>query len=251
MADKNRKVRLDQYLVQQKLVASRHQAADLIRRRQVKVNKEFLIKPAHLLDLNQRWRIQIKQTPYASRAGEKLAGASSFLKLNFSQKVVLDVGAHRGGFTDYALRHGAKSIIALDVGNQALIERLLNKPQVLNLTKTDIRHFQYPPQMPLPDYILLDLSFISLTKVLDSLRAFCQEETIIVALVKPQFEAQREFLNKGVVKNQTYRRRIFSDFETWLQENRYLIIAKVDAVLPGLKGNLERFYAIKPWPLQN
>ena len=249
MSDENKKIRLDNYLVQQRLVTSRHQAADLIRRRLVKVNQHILTKPAHLLDTKRRWRIKLLRPVHVSRAGDKLADVVETLGLHFQQRVVLDVGAHRGGFTDCADRLGARLIITVDVGTETLADQLLVKPHIISFSKTDIRNFNYPDQQPRPDYILVDLSFISLRLILDSLRPMCHPQTQIVALVKPQFEGQRRYLHKGVVKNRAYRRLILTDFEKWLTNHRYLVLKRTDARLSGLKGNLERFYLLQPLPL--
>ena len=246
VSDASKKIRLDHYLVERGLVPSRHQAADLIRRRLVKVNQHILSKPAHLLAVDGRWRIKLLRPVHVSRAGDKLADVVEPLGLRFKQAVVLDVGAHRGGFTDCVNRLGARLIIAVDVGTQQLVDDLRLQPHIISFTKTDIRDFSYPDQQPPPDYILLDLSFISLRHILDGLRPLCQPQTKIVALVKPQFEGQRQDLSKGVVKNRAYRRRILTNFEQWLKQHNYLIIRQAEARLSGLKGNLERFYLLQP-----
>lgn len=245
MKDKSR-IRLDQYLVECRLVPSRHRAADLIRRRMVKVNHQFITRPAYLVDTVLRPRILVKQAVCVSRAGDKLAGVSEALGLDFIDTVVLDVGAHRGGFTDYVLRQKARLVITVDVGRQCLAPSLRNHPKVISFQGTDIRSFQYPSQIPKPNYILVDLSFISLRKVTPALLALCGDQTRLLLLLKPQFEGRPEFLNKGVVKNHRLRRQILSDFEAYLKEQDCRVLKKSDAPLPGAKGNKERFYLVEP-----
>ena len=240
---KNKKIRLDEYLVRRQLVASRHQAADLIKRKQVKFNQTFIDKPAFMVDVSLNPRIHLKvNPPYVTRGGDKLAGVSQILNLNFQDKIILDVGAHRGGFTDYMTRQGARLIATVDVGQQAL-DASLNKEHIISFTKTDIRNFKWPAQLDLPDMITLDLSFISLTKILNNLLVFCHPKTQILALVKPQFEAGGHDLKNGIVRR-SQRQVILNVFETWLKENNWRIKAKADASLKGSKGNLERFYLL-------
>ena len=238
------KLRFDEYLVLRGLVQSRHQAADLIRRRQVKLNDKILDKPAFKVDAGQRQRVRLLSRAHVSRAGDKLAKAAPILKIDFKGKIVLDVGAHRGGFTDYAYRQAAKFIVAVDVGKQKLDQSLLDKPNILAFCQTDIRQFVWPDHLDKPDLILVDLSFISLRRVLDDLSRFSRKRTQILALFKPQFETQGN-LRKGVIANQARRRQVLSDWEDWLKRENYRVLGKTDSPVWGLKGNRERFYLLK------
>lgn len=252
VSEKNKKVRLDEYLVLKQLVNSRHQAADLIKRKQVKLNGRFIDKPALRLDLNIRQRIQLQiKESYVSRAGYKLQAAAKTLDLNFKNKIVLDAGANQGGFTDFALQRGASWVVAVDVGRQKLDPSLSIAKNVLAFNQVDIRDFIWPPQLELPDLIVVDLSFISLTKVLNHLLKFCHMKTKVLILAKPQFEAEGYDLQKGVIKNQIQRRDILKRLEGWLKDQAWLVEAKTDSQIAGLKGNLERFYLLKPTKLKN
>ena len=246
MKSSDNKVRLDEYLVQRKLVDSRHQAADLIKNKFVKVNNIFIDKPSFAVDKNLKPRIWLKvQPPYVTRGGYKLAGVCEILNLNFKNKIVLDVGAHRGGFSDFISRQNPQQLVTVDVGHQQLAARLRLKAFVLPFCKIDIRDFAWPTTLALPDIIVVDVSFISLTKILNELIKFCQPDTQVLVLVKPQFEAQKSHLRKGVVKNKGQRREIFKDFEAWLNNEAWLIQAKANSQLSGSKGNLEKFYLLK------
>jgi 23S rRNA (cytidine1920-2'-O)/16S rRNA (cytidine1409-2'-O)-methyltransferase len=180
--------------------------------------------------------------PYVSRAGLKLDSVAGRLGLNFKNKTVLDVGSSTGGFTDYALRHGATRVIAVDAGTQQLHSSLRSNPKIELHEKTDIRDFVIGQKV---DIVLADVSFISLRAVLPKIIGLCPEGAQIVALVKPQFEARAEELNRGVVKNDSIRRRIFKDFESW-SKNYFTIKSKADSEVAGASGNQERFYLLMP-----
>ena len=240
-------MRLDEYLVFKKLVASRNQAADLIRRKKVKLNGKLPDKPALQIKPSDKPRIQIQvEKLYASRGGYKLEAALKGLALNLKGKTVLDVGASAGGFSDVAVTAGAKQVVAVDVGRQALAASLRVIPHVLSFIQTDIRDFKWPAHLAKPDLITVDLSFISLTKVMASLLVFCQPQTQVLILAKPQFEVEGFDLQKGIVKNQAQRKLILQRLEVWLKENNWLVLAKRDAAIKGVKGNWEKFYLLKP-----
>lgn len=179
---------------------------------------------------------------FVSRAGHKLAGAAAKLGLDFKNKVVLDVGSSTGGFTQYALNRGAAKVIAVDAGTDQLRPSLRTDRRIELHEKTDIRDFKTNEKI---DIVLIDVSFISLREVLPSIIKLSSKGTQIVALVKPQFEAGAKDLNKGVIKNDTIRRRIFRDFEAWAKKY-FVIKAKADSGLAGAKGNVERLYLLKP-----
>ena len=247
MAAKNNRIRFDEYLVLKKNINSRHHAADLIRRKQVKLNGRIIDKPALRLDLNRRQRIQLQTGQlYVSRGGYKLESANKILNLSFKDKIILDAGAHQGGFTDFILRQRAGYVVAVDVGRQALSPSLSSRDNVLAFTQTDIRDFVWPQHLALPDYIVVDLSFISLTKVLADLLKFCHQTTQVLVLAKPQFEAEGYTLRKGIVKNKLQRKAILGRLEIWFRENQWIVKMKTDSKITGLKGNLERFYLLKP-----
>jgi 23S rRNA (cytidine1920-2'-O)/16S rRNA (cytidine1409-2'-O)-methyltransferase len=189
---------------------------------------------------------------YVSRAGLKLASVARALGLDFAGKTVLDVGSSTGGFTDYALRHGAAKVIAVDVGTEQLHPSLRGNPKIELHEQTDIRDMT--ELSGTPDIVVIDVSFISLREVLPHVSKLCGPGTQIVAMVKPQFEAALSSLkHKGVIKNDTVRREILKDFEAWARQ--YFVLAdKADSDVAGSKGNVERFYlleknrAVRPRP---
>lgn len=236
------KLRLDQEVVKRKIVTSRSQAESWIKLGKVTVDGRVLLKPGHFVGPNAEIKL-LAEVQYVSRAGLKLASVADILKLNFKDKIVLDVGSSTGGFTDYALRHDAKKVYAVDVGTEQLHPSLRRDRRIELHEKTDIRDFY---MKEIPDIILIDVSFISLRDILPHLyNHLSNPQTQIVAMVKPQFEAGKDQTNKGIIKNDAIRRQILKDFEDW-SRTYFVISDKRDSDVAGAKGNQERFYLLKP-----
>ncbi|MEI7631696.1 MAG: TlyA family RNA methyltransferase [bacterium] len=233
------KLRLDKTLFARKLVASRSSAENFIKLGLVEVNGKTQIVASFLVDDRDDIKVTAEDR-YVSRAGLKLASVAQKLKLEFKDKTVLDVGSSTGGFTDYALQHGAKNVIAVDVGTNQLHPSLRSNPLIELHEQTDIRNFVTDTAI---DIVVIDVSFISLRDILPSVSKLTNKSTQIVAMVKPQFEAGKEQINKGIIKNDTIRRDILRNFETWSRQY-FLITDKADSEVAGAKGNLERFYLL-------
>lgn len=182
-----------------------------------------------------------KSNRYVSRAGDKLASVADGLRLDFKNKVVLDVGSSTGGFTEYALQHGASKVLAVELGTKQMHPKLRSNEQIELHEKTNILDF-FPTETP--DVIVMDLSFISLRKILPKIAQISNKKTEIVALFKPQFEAKESQKNRGIVKNNTIRRELMKDFETWVKK-LFSIEGKSDSAVTGSKGNQERFYKLR------
>lgn len=196
------------------------------------------------------------------RAELKLAEAAEAFGYNFQGKTVLDIGSSTGGFTEYALEHGAKKVIAIEKGTRQMKAPLRFDPRVELHEKTDfleigndasdtkkpdlsggeLNRLAVPLQV---DTILADVSFISLAIILKKAQQIASSEADFLVMLKPQFEAKPYQLQKGVVKNEKMRREIIHHFEEWLKRNRFLIIKKRDNELVGKNGNRERFYYLK------
>lgn len=232
-------VRLDKALVQLGLVATRSQAESYIRLGRVKVAGRLITKPGYFIhDLSLVELDQPEQ--FVSRAGLKLASVADKLAVDFRGKTVLDVGSSTGGFTDYALSRGARRVICVDVGTDQLHPKLRRDARVELHEKTDIRDFATDQSV---NIILIDVSFISLREVLPHLAGLATRQTQVVAMVKPQFETGNRLKNRGVIKNDTERRRILHDFEQWAKRY-FLLRAKADSAVAGARGNRERFYLL-------
>lgn len=235
------KVRLDQALVIRDLTSTRSQAESWIRLGLVSVNGKVVKKTGQAVEAQDKVELRAPER-YVSRAGLKLASVAQALQLNFAGKVVLDVGSSTGGFTDYALQHGAKKVIAVDVGTDQLHPKLRLDQRVELHERTDIR--TVTELSATPDIVVIDVSFISLRQILPHITRLCGPQTHIVAMVKPQFEAQSMAKHKGVIKNDTLRRQILKDFETWAKQ-LFVIKNKADSDVVGAKGNRERFYLLQ------
>jgi 23S rRNA (cytidine1920-2'-O)/16S rRNA (cytidine1409-2'-O)-methyltransferase len=236
------KERLDKAMQKRGLVETRSQAESYIRLGTVLVNTKPVKKTGFLVGENDLIELKVAEQ-YVSRAGLKLASISDIFELDFKQSVVLDVGSSTGGFTDYALQHDAKKVIAVDVGTNQLHPKLRADPRVELHEQTDIRDLSVLSSQV--DIIVIDVSFISLRDVLPHIKKLATQSTKIVAMAKPQFEATvSSFKHKGVIKNEAMRRSILKDFEEWAKQ--YFIISnKADSQVSGEKGNRERFYLLK------
>ncbi|HUD08103.1 MAG TPA: TlyA family RNA methyltransferase [Candidatus Saccharimonadales bacterium] len=236
------KIRLDQAMLRLGLAATRSQAGEYIKLGYVKVADRVIYKSDNLVPSNAKITLLITDQ-YVSRGGYKLASVANSLLVLFKDTVVLDVGSSVGGFTDYALRHGARQVFAVDAGTNQLHPQLRVDSRVSLYERTDIRDIKSLPQVP--DIVLIDVNFISLRDVLPHIKKLCGPQTTILALVKPQFEATNDRLkHEGIIKNTRIRRDILKDFEQWAR-NYFVITNKADSGIPGAKGNLERFYLLK------
>lgn len=234
------KQRLDAYLASHKLVPTRSQAESAIRLGHVTVNGRTVSKPGTFVQASDD--VTLHETErYVSRAGLKLASVAQLLGVDFRGKTVLDVGSSTGGFTDYALQHGAVKVWAVDVGTEQLHPSLRSDARIELHEKTDIRDFTLEEK---PDIVVMDVSFISLREILPHIaRSLSNKDTQVVAMLKPQFEAGKHQVNKGVIKNDAVRRQILRDFEDWSRQH-FVIRDKRDSDVAGTKGNRERFYLL-------
>lgn len=237
----NLKIRLDQLVLEQGLVISRSQAENQIKLGNVLVNDVVVKRAGTLVWPDAQITLTAKEQ-YVSRAGLKLASVAETLSIDFKDKTVLDVGSSTGGFTDYALRHGARKVIAVELGSNQLHPSLHGDQRIELHEQTDIRNFSTKETI---DVVVVDVSFVSLRDILPSVGKLCNGNTQIIAMVKPQFEAKQSNLtHRGVIKNEKVRRDILKDFESWAR-NKFVILDKSDSDIAGAKGNHERFYVLK------
>lgn len=234
------KNRLDQALVARGLVDTRSQAENYIRLGEVQVDGKVIKKTGYFINLEADIKVTANER-YVSRAGLKLASVAEDFGLDFKDKIVLDVGSSTGGFTDYALQHGAKKVIAVDVGTNQLHPSLRADSRIDLHEQTDIRKLKTFSDTP--DIAVIDVSFISLREILPHLAKYLPG-TEVVAMLKPQFEAGANQKHKGVIKNERMRRDIVQNFEVWVKKY-YIVNKKSDSKISGTKGNLERFFLLK------
>lgn len=225
--------RLDLELINRGLTTTRSQADSYIKIGVVFVNGQVAHKSGQIVDATDAIVLEVKEQ-YVSRAGLKLSSVAKLLGLNFDGKVVLDVGSSTGGFTDFSLRHGAKKVIAVDVGRDQLHPGLRNNQKIELHEQTDIRDLKSTSE--LVDIVLVDVSFISLRDILPYVGRLVGNGSWIVAMVKPQFEAQKSNLkHKGVIKNEKIRRQILKDFELWVRGD-FVVLKKVDSDVAGSRA---------------
>ena len=238
--------RLDRALVERKLAPTRSQASEMIMRGKVLLNTKVVQKPHTTTTVNDSITL-LDLENFVSRAGRKLSSVADEFHLDFTDKVVLDVGSSTGGFTDFALQNGATKVIAVDVGTNQMHPKLRIDNRVELHEKTDIRDFALGSAVSI-DYVLIDVSFISLRDILPSIVKLCDRNTQIVAMAKPQFETTKSSADKhkGVIKNKTIRRAILKDLELWFR-NYCVVLDKKDSSVAGAKGNVERFYLLQPF----
>lgn len=234
--------RLDKEMLSRGLVNSRSQAENMIQNGDVKIDGKVIRKPAFIVHAEAKIELNVTNK-YVSRAALKLKSAAIKMKIDFRGKTILDVGSSTGGFTDYALKKGAIKSIAVDVGSDQLHPSLRGDHRIQLHEKTDIRDMEGP--LDDVDMAICDVSFISLREILPSVKKLLiKPNAVIIAMVKPQFEAGGAMKNKGVIKNDTIRRKILRDFEIWAKRD-FVIVDKADSDVSGKKGNTERFYILK------
>ncbi|MEZ4458456.1 MAG: TlyA family RNA methyltransferase [bacterium] len=234
------KERLDKLLVDRELVESRPRAAALIMAGQVFVDGQRIDKAGTKVSNTCMIEVRGDKNPYVSRGGLKLQAAIEGFAYDCEGKVVIDVGASTGGFTDCVLQHGAQKVYAVDVGYGQLAWRLRTDARVVNIERTNIRHMPADTIDALCDLAVIDCSFISLSKVLPNTCLFLKPTADVLALIKPQFEVGPSNIAKGgVVRDQDARR---SAIDAVIAEARTLGFDEVngmDCPVHGPAGNIE------------
>ena len=248
MARKISKNRADLLLVEKGLAESREQAQALIMEGLVYSPSGKVLKPGVSLAADVALEVRGRM-PYVSRGGLKLAHALDRFGMEVSGVVALDVGASTGGFTDCLLQRGAQSVFAVDVGHGQLDYRLRQDPRVTVMEKVNARHsFTLGPDEAEPevDLATVDVSFISLTKVIQSVASHVKDGGAIVVLVKPQFEARREEVGKGgVIKDPAVHARVLARVIVWVVNEGFRLRDLVPSPILGDAGNREFFLLLE------
>lgn len=206
---KQKKERLDKILFEKGLFETKSKAQAAIMAGDVKINGEKITKAGHQIKFTDKTQIEVTTMPYVSRGGFKLEKALQAFEINLKDKICLDAGASTGGFTDCMLQQGAKKVYAVDVGYGQLAWKLRSDERVKTVERTNIKNCQsediYEQNDELPTFACMDLSFISITKVLENIKKLMDpQKQEIAALIKPQFEAGKEQVPKtGVVKDKS------------------------------------------------
>ncbi|WP_314393067.1 TlyA family RNA methyltransferase [Leptotrichia shahii] len=242
------KKRLDLILVERELFETREKAKREIMAGNVIVNEQVETKAGTMFMDNDKLKIRIKdKLKYVSRGGLKLEKAIKTWDLDFKDKLVLDIGASTGGFTDCALQNGAKCVYSVDVGKNQLDWKLRNDKRVLSLEEMHIKDLkQEDINNEKVNFIVIDVSFISLTKVIPYFKKFLAKTGKIVMLVKPQFEVGREKIGRnGVVENEEYHDEAIKKIISFSKEGGYELLGVEDSPIRGTKGNKEFLMLLK------
>jgi len=236
-------VRLDQYVAGQ-MGCSRARAQSLIRAGCVRVDGITKTRPSVAVPPHSAIEIAEDPNPYVSRGGVKLAHALAHFAINPRGLIALDVGASTGGFTDVLLSRGAAKVYAVDVGHGQLNERLRSDPRVVDLERTDARDLSADLIPELVHMIAVDVSFISLRLVLPPVLECAAPGAKLVALIKPQFEAGRGQIGKGVVRDPAVRQAAVDGIADWLRAlPRWHVDGVIESPITGGDGNEEHLIA--------
>lgn len=234
------KKRLDIVVAERGIAETRSRAQALILAGMIEVNGQVAAKAGDPVD--ESAVITIKETnPYVSRGGLKLASALIVFPVSPAGKMCMDIGASTGGFTDYMLQHGALKVYAIDVGHGQLHWKLRNDPRVVVMEGVNFRYFT-PDSLKDPvEFVTIDVSFISLDKILPALARCLPRGAVVIAMVKPQFEMSSAEVKRGVVRDDHLRAKAVNRIRDVAVASGFTIAGGVDSEVKGPKGNVEHF----------
>lgn len=236
------KERLDKILVDSGLVKSRERAKALIMEGAVLVDGAAVTKAGAMIESNSTVSLKKEDIPFVSRGGLKLKAAIEHFNIRLKDRTAMDVGSSTGGFTDCMLQTGAKKVYCIDVGYGQIAWSLRNDPRVVLFERTNIRYLEKEKIPETIDIATIDVSFISLTKVIPKVMEFLKDGGEIIALVKPQFEVGREDVGKGgIVREEDKRLSALESVKGSLEDIGLNTIGTFQSPVPGQKGNIEYF----------
>ena len=234
------KIRLDVEMTRRSLTPSRQRAQELVASGKVSVNSVIRTKSSYPVDEADRIEIIGEQLKFVGRGGLKLEHAINTFQIDVKDKICLDIGASTGGFTDCLLQNGAKKVCAVDVGHGQLHPSLSNREEVVSLEGMNVRDLQLEDIGFVPDFVCCDVSFISLTVIIEKLTALVSENCECVLLIKPQFEAGRQNIGKnGIVKDKKAHIAVISKILDFCRSNGIKAIDVCKSCITGGDGNVE------------
>ncbi len=234
------KERLDVLLVQKGLAPSREKAKAIIMSGIVYVDNVKEDKAGTSFDVNSNIEVRGKTLKYVSRGGLKLEKAMDKYGLNLEGKVCMDIGASTGGFTDCMLQNGASKVYSVDVGRGQLAWKLVQDPKVVVMDKTNIRYITRDDIDDDIEFASVDVSFISLTKIMEAVKAILTDDARMVCLIKPQFEAGREKVGKkGVVRDINVHKEVVNNIVQYMKSIGFGILGLDYSPIKGPEGNIE------------
>ena len=245
----NNKQRLDEILVEHNFFETKSKAQASIMAGDVKVNDKVITKAGYQIVFSNELNIEIKTMPYVSRGGFKIEKAIKEFDIDLKDRICLDAGASTGGFTDCMLQNGAKKVYAVDVGYNQLAWKLTKDERVKNIEKTNIKNAEfsqiYDENEPVADFCAMDVSFISITKVLNNLKLLLTSDFEIATLIKPQFEAGKEDVGNGVIKDEKVHIKILENLVQFFKDNDFILVGLTFSPIKGPKGNIEYLAHLK------
>ena len=244
LMSKSRKERLDKLLVARGLAPTRAKAQAYVMAGEVQVNGVRADKAGMQVDSRAEITV-VSRLPYVGRGGYKLAGALEAFGIDVTGRVCADVGASTGGFTDVLLQQGAARVYALDVGYGQLDYKLRRDRRVVVMERTNARHVTALPEAV--RFVCIDVSFISLKLILPAVQGWLAQDSDVVALVKPQFEAGRDQVGKGgIVKDPAVHRQVLAELVKWSAAQGLAPAGLVRSSIEGADGNVEFLLWLRP-----
>lgn len=251
MSPKKPKMRLDTLLLEKQFFPSREQARSAIIQGAILINKDKITKPGTFIDPDSEITVLFTTNPYVGRGGIKLEGALGYFELSVVDKICLDIGTSIGGFTDCLLKRGAKKVYAIDVGYGQFDYNLRKDPRVTLFERTNVRYLMpgklYKDEEPKATICVVDLSFISLSKVFKPIIDLVEEsdDTHILTLFKPQFEALRsEVGRRGIVKDETIHKSLLLGYVENVSNLGLFAHSVTYSPITGSAGNIEFWFDI-------
>lgn len=233
-------------MVKRELTTSREKAKALIKEGNVSVDGNIETKAGTMCDEDAVIRIEGEQLPYVSRGGLKLKKAIDSFGITLEADICMDVGASTGGFTDCMLKHGASKVYSVDVGHDQLDKSLRQDDRVVCMEGVNVRYISEEDIDEALDFVSIDVSFISLTKVLLPVKALMKQEAEMVCLIKPQFEAGRENIGKnGVVKNRKIHEDVINVVRNFAIDIGFTVLGLEFSPIKGPEGNIEYLIYLK------
>lgn len=249
ISSKPKKIRLDSLLVERGLAEGREKAQALILSGAVLVDDRPEDKAGTLVSAAAEVRIRGAANPYVSRGGLKLRGALDAFGLSVAGLTALDIGASTGGFTDCLLQAGAAKVYAVDVAYGLLAWKLREDPRVVNIERTNIRHYDGAGISEGIDLVVFDASFISLRLIIPPVLRLIKDGALLIALIKPQFEVEKgEVGKRGVVRDPMLHKRVLEEIEAFCRSFGLAVLGSCESPLKGPAGNREFFICLKKLP---
>lgn len=234
------KKRLDVYLTENNMVASRSMAQSIIMAGEVYINNQKASKAGETVTGEEKIEIRSKTLKYVSRGGLKLEKAMSSFGISLDNKICMDIGASTGGFTDCMLQNGAEKVYSVDVGYGQLAWKLRQDERVINMERTNIRYLTEEQLSDRPSFFSVDVSFISLKLVLPVAYKLTSDDCQGVCLIKPQFEAGREKVGKkGVVRDKAVHFEVIKNVLEFTRETGFVVCGLDYSPIKGPEGNIE------------